>query len=103
MLGSSSQPEVITARNDYQLALTNLRTVLGLDRNKAIEVNGSFEYASDEFGEHPLDDLQKMAMEKRPEVIGLDEQKYITKKGIAVARSNFLPKLFAYHLSFLRW
>jgi outer membrane protein len=86
-------PEVITARNNYQLALTNLRTVLGLDKNKNMDVQGSFEYTADEFGKTELADLQKLAMTKRPEIQGLAEQKYISKKGITIARSSFMPKL----------
>jgi outer membrane protein TolC len=35
-----------------------------------------------------------MALKKRPEMHALLEQKYISKKSITIARSNFLPKLF---------
>jgi outer membrane protein TolC len=41
-----------------------------------------------------LPELQHLARKNRPELLALEEQKTITKKGITIARSNFLPKLF---------
>ena len=88
------KPEVITARNQYQSALTQFRAVLGLDRNTVIEVDGAFAYADDEFANMPLQDFQTLALKKRPEILALAEQKYMAEKATAIARSNFMPKLF---------
>jgi len=35
-----------------------------------------------------------LALSSRPEILALAEQKDISKEGISIARSNFLPKLF---------
>ena len=88
------RPEFITAKNNYQSALTMLKTVLGLNRDAKIEVEGEFKYVEDDFGNMALDELQKLAYEHRPLIKALADQKRITKKGITIARSNFLPKLF---------
>ncbi len=88
------QPELIAARNNYQLALTQLRVILGLKQDANIAVEGEFEYQEDEFGKLPLDEIQKIALKDRPVIRALSEQKYIMKKGITLARSSFLPKLF---------
>jgi outer membrane protein len=88
------QPSVITARNNYQYALTYLRTVLGLDRETEIEVSGEFVYTDDDFNSYALSDLQEMALKNRPEILGLYEQKIISRKGIVIARSQFLPRLY---------
>jgi len=88
------QPELIAVRNNYQLALTQLRVILGLKRDADIAVEGEFKYQEDEFGKLPLDDIQKIALKDRPVIQALSEQKYIMKKGITLARSSFLPKLF---------
>lgn len=88
------QPELITAKNNYQSALTQLKVILGLKRDGVIEVDGKFEYQEDEFGNMVLDDIQKIALKDRPVIRALSEQKYMTKKGVTLARSNFLPKLF---------
>jgi len=88
------QPELIASRNNYQLALTQLRVILGLKRDADIAVEGEFTYQEDEFGKLPLDDMQKIALKDRPVIQALSEQKYIVKKGITLARSSFMPKLF---------
>ena len=88
------KPELISAKNNYQVAFTRLRTILGLDRDTKISIVGQFEYAEDDFGNKKLSEIQNLALQKRPEILALLEQKYITKKVITIARSNFLPKLF---------
>lgn len=88
------KPGVITARNNYQVAITYLKTILGLERDKAVDVTGEFNYNEDDFGNIKLDELQKLAFENRPLVKAMESQKRITQKGVAIARSNFLPKLF---------
>jgi len=88
------QPELIAARNNYQSALTQLRMILGLKKDADIAVVGKFEFQEDEFARLPLDEIQKIALKNRPVIRALSEQKYIMKKGITLARSSFLPKLF---------
>ncbi|MCI0495463.1 TolC family protein [candidate division KSB1 bacterium] len=88
------QPELITAKNNYQSALTQLKVILGMKRDGVIDVEGKFEYQEDEFGNMVLHDLQTIALKDRPIIRALGEQKYITQKGVALARSSFLPKLF---------
>jgi len=88
------QPEVITARNNYQSALTGLRNILGLDKNAEIQVEGKFYYSEDDFSAKPLSELQEMAIAHRPELKALNQQKVMMDNGITIARSSFLPKLF---------
>jgi len=88
------EPDVIATRNNYQSALTQLRTILGLSRETQIDISGEFQYQEDDFGNVTLPELQESALSMRPEVKALIEQKYIAAKGVTIARSNFLPKLF---------
>ena len=88
------KPLVISANNNYKLALTQLRTILGLEKDAVIEVKGEFQYIEDTFGDLDLYEIQAQALLNRPEIHALDEQKYITQKSIAISKSNFLPKLF---------
>ena len=88
------KPGVINARNNYQSALTGLRTVMGLPKETKVIVQGTLAFSSDEFDGVTLNDLQKRAMENRPELKAFAAQKRMASKGIAVARSQFLPKLF---------
>ena len=88
------QPELISARNNYQSALTGLRTILGLDKDSNIEAQGEFKYEEDDLLNSSLSDLQDLAMENRPDLKALDEQKTMASKGVTIARSDFLPKIF---------
>lgn len=88
------KPEVITGRNNKQMALTQLRAILGLTGNVELSVKGELAYVADEYGNMNLADFQNLALRSRPEVKALNEQIYVSRKGITIARSNFMPKLF---------
>jgi outer membrane protein TolC len=88
------RPVLISARNGLNSALTQLRTILGLDKNTIIKISGEFVYFEDEFSQRSLDELQRLALSNRPEILALADQKDIRKEGITIARSNFLPKLY---------
>ena len=88
------QPELISARNNYQSALTGLRTILGLNKDSDIEAQGTFKYEKDELLNSSLSDLQDLALENRPDLKALNEQKTMASKNVTIARSDFLPKIF---------
>ena len=88
------KPDLINARNNYQLAQTRLRAIIGLDRDSQLEISGEFIYEEDDMGKLNLRELQDMALNKRPEMLTIHEQKQITQQGINIARSDFMPKIF---------
>ncbi len=88
------EPGIISARNNYRSSLTYFRNILGLSKEVIIEISGDFKFAEDDFGQMKLPDLHNMATKNRPEILALEQQKRMTKEGIIIARSNFLPKLY---------
>ena len=88
------KPEVITARNNYQAALTNLRTILDLGANEPIEVAGDLIFQPDELDGVSLETLQGEAKAHRPEIKTMHAQKRLSTNSVRVARSEFLPKVF---------
>ena len=88
------KPLLISARNNYQSALTGLRTVLGLQQNALIDVTGELLFTMDEFSDLSLTDMQKLALSNRLEIQSMNEQKDMAQKSITIAKSNFLPKMF---------
>jgi len=88
------KPDLINALNNYQLALTRLRAIIGLDRQSDLMISGEFVYEEDEFGKLSLTELQDVAVNNRPEMLTIIEQKQITQQGINIARSDFMPKIF---------
>lgn len=91
---ANTRPDAISARNNYKTALTQLKMVLAIPMDKEIEIDGSLEYASDDFTNRTLKECEEMALRNRPEIQMLSDQKEISKKSISIARSAFLPKLF---------
>jgi outer membrane protein len=88
------RPQLVSAKNAYRMALTSLKMGIGIDENTPLEIEGELAFQPDDFGDLSLQDIIKMAHEKRPEMKTLEEQKYISHKGITLAQSYFLPKLF---------
>jgi len=88
------RPEFIAAGNTYQAALTGLRMVLGLEKERAIAVDGTLRFAPDDMAHLELEDYRTLVFQKRPELLALDARKTIAAKGVTLARSQFLPKLF---------
>ena len=91
---ANTEPQAISARNNYQIALTQLRVILGLPKDQKVEVDGSLLYEQDNMSDMPLTELKNKALQHRPEVRAFVQQSYIAKKGITAARSAFMPKLF---------
>ncbi len=88
------KPEIIASRNAYQSALTGLKTILGLPMGTNIDLQGELEYTNDALDGVSLAELQTEAMKNRPDVFSFEAQKDMAKNGIALARSQFMPKLF---------
>jgi outer membrane protein len=88
------QPQLISAKNAYQSAMTGLRMIMGLPENAVLDLDGQMEYVEDAFDSLSLSGLQTMALENRPEAQALKAQESMASGGLAVARSQFLPKLF---------
>jgi len=88
------KPQLIAVKNNRQAALTRLRTVLGLSDGSSIQVQGELSFQHDTFGEYAFEDLLIRAQENRPELWAMASQKRMASKGVAIARSEYLPKLF---------
>jgi outer membrane protein len=88
------RPQLISARNGYQSALTGLKMIMGLPEESQIEIQGQLDFVQDPIDSLSLEGLQHLAFQMRPEFHALKAQKAMASGGVAVARSQFLPKLF---------
>jgi len=79
------KPQLIKARNNLKIMKLNLKTILGMDQNKEIEVQGKLTY---EAVEPELD-----ACLVRPELKQLGFQKRIAGEGLKIARAAGLPSV----------
>ncbi|MBN2009598.1 TolC family protein [candidate division KSB1 bacterium] len=88
------KPGLINARNNYQAALTGLRTVMGLPKDTQLKILGELSFEADEYEGVQLEEFQNRAFVNRPELMGLKAQKKIASNGVSIARSELLPKIF---------
>lgn len=84
------KPQVIQAKNNLKIMELNLKTVLGLDQEQEIEVDGEMVYEPVELD---LDALLEKALLNRPELHQMRYQKMMAGENLKLARSGALPTL----------
>ncbi len=84
------KPQLIRARNSLSVTELALKTLIGLDLSRPIEVRGEMTYRP---FEGSLDDLVARAIERRPEIGQLDYQNRIAGEMFKMARAENLPAL----------
>lgn len=91
---SNTEPALTKARNLYEVGLTELKNLLGLDPEAELTLSGGLDCAPG----LPADaaDLYKKALAARPEYKTLKHQLDLAEKMIAVERAAHLPYLGAY-------
>ncbi|MBN1222044.1 MAG: TolC family protein [Candidatus Aminicenantes bacterium] len=84
------KPQLIQAKNSFETAKLNLKTLLGMDISVPIEVKGNLVYKpiSPELEESVI-----MALQNRPEINQLMYQRKITEEMKKIARAEKLPTL----------
>lgn len=86
------KPQVIRARNGFKLAQVSFNTLLGLEPEIPVELEGELKYESFAVD---LEESIRNALKHRPEVISLRERKKMARSGIALARAGNKPSLLA--------
>jgi outer membrane protein TolC len=84
------KPQLIRAKNGLSMAELGLKTLLGLDLNQPVEINGTLSYQ--EF-EAKLDANLAEALASRPELIQLKYQKQMAAEMLKMARAAYIPTL----------
>lgn len=84
------KPQLIQARNNFEVMKLNLKTLLGMDIAIPIELKGNLSY-------EPIEpDPEKslgIALQNRPEILQLEYQKRIAEEMWKMARAERLPTL----------
>lgn len=84
------KPQLIQAKNNFEVMKLNLKTLLGMDISTPIEIQGNLYY-------EPIEpDLEKsigVAIQNRPEILQLEYQKKIAEEMWKMARAERLPTL----------
>jgi outer membrane protein TolC len=92
---ANAQPALITARNDYRIAIEQLRQSIGRVGPGAFpEVAGDLNIPSAE--NYELDSAIASAHENRPELLKLQKLVDANEASVTTAKSNFYPNLQAF-------
>jgi len=85
---SNLQPQLIKARNALSLGEIGLKTLLGLDLDREIEVQGELAYKDVEAN---LDASLTQALTVRPEIVQLNFQKQMAAEMLKAAKGAYFP------------
>lgn len=90
---SNLEPEVIKAENDADVAMANLKNLLGIERD--IEVNLTADFDSSQFILPPSDpDEAEMELQQnRPEIKIMRRQTELNEKLVSIAKAGYRPSL----------
>jgi len=84
------KPQLIRAKNNFESALLGLKTILGIDLNASIELNGELKY---EPIEPNLEECLEIALKNRPEIIQINYQEKIGEQILRLAKVYNFPTL----------
>ncbi len=87
------KPALTSSKNRAVLAESQLLMVLGLDNNPQIITLDSLTYIPHDFGGQTLEELNARALQNRPDIKIMDEQKRIMQRQVSLARSGLLPSI----------
>jgi len=82
------KPDLIKARNNLRIAELSLKTLLGLDLDRPVEIEGELTY---EPYEPDLEESLSEAQHNRPEISGLNFQKKAAGEMLNLARASYFP------------
>lgn len=91
---SNYKPMVVSAKNQQQLAESNLRMVLGIDDDTEFLFTDELEFTETPLTEISLEELIEIAINNRPEVRTMKKREEIVERQVSLARASFMPSLF---------
>ena len=90
---AEAERNVINDENNLSLSYKNLITVIGIDQSSKITISDSLAFYS---YENSLESLQQMAGENQLILKIIEKKKEEANSNMWIARSSFLPQLFAF-------
>lgn len=84
------KPQLIRSRNNLRIAELSLKTLLGVDLDKPIAVEGALKY---EPVEPDLETALTTAIQNRPEINQMKYQKQIANEMLKISRAEYFPTI----------
>ncbi|NQT96462.1 MAG: TolC family protein [Candidatus Marinimicrobia bacterium] len=86
-------PQLVSAKNNAHLAVSNLMRLLGLGDDELVIISDELTYIPSEHSGQDFQELVQLALEARPEIAMLGEQRIIARKQLSLARASQMPSL----------
>lgn len=90
---ANMKPMLVSAKNNFRLAESRLRMVLGIDESVEIHFTEKLDMVYSELTEKSLEELIELSLASRPEMVMLDNQKSIAQKQVSMSRAAFVPSV----------
>jgi outer membrane protein len=88
---ANAKPPLVQAKNLYQLALDNLKNLLGISLKDSVKLEGTLRYDAMKVDQTQAEEF---AFKNRSELKLIGEQKGIGRKALALAKAGNKPSLF---------
>ena len=85
---ANAAENLIKAKNGYDMAVANLNNILGLPLMTTVNVKEDLSYIK---YDNSLESCTQTALKNRPEIVMVDLNCELAKKGIDLAKSGYLP------------
>lgn len=90
---ANMRPMVVSAKNNYRLAESRLRMVMGIDESVDLNYIESLELKHSELTKKTLAELIEIALMSRPEMMMMKDQKQIAKRQLTISKAAFMPSI----------
>jgi outer membrane protein len=90
---ANSQQSLVTAQNNYDIAMATLNNIIGLPSDTVLSVKDQLQYTA--YPDLNLDSCTAYALDNRPDGIAADYQVEQSKEALAIAKAGHLPSVTA--------
>ncbi len=90
---ANSQQSLVTAQNNYDIAMATLNNIIGLPSDTVLSVKDQLQYTA--YPDLNLDNCTVYALDNRPDGIAADYEVEQSKEALAIAKAGHLPTVTA--------
>jgi outer membrane protein len=88
---ANTEPLLITAQNNLELAMNSLKAQLAIPLDQNLELEGAFQF--EEIPSSDMDDARQHAISRNPSLAQIALQESLATQSIAIAKADFFPSL----------
>ncbi len=90
---ANMKPMVISSRNNFRLAESRLRMIMGIGESTELNYTEEMELKYSDLTEKTLEELIEIALKSRPEMMIMNDQKQIAGRQLSMSKAAFMPSI----------